>query len=108
MCIGLRTKQKGGSTTSGPAIGPRPVPSDQGMKLPNKEHKKKTTGSQTCGEVIHKPEQHPPYDPIEYENGEKNFILDRERKVTHVHFIAQTVLQTGGNHWVMYLQVGPN
>ena len=47
------------------------------------------------------------YDPVRYASDHR-VIRNPNRMVTHIHFIAQTVLKSGGNHWTMYLQTGPN
>jgi hypothetical protein len=45
------------------------------------------------------------YEPVRYESDETAI---RAQIVTQVHFVAQTVLQSGGNHWGIYLQTGHN
>ncbi|RFU33367.1 hypothetical protein B7463_g2947, partial [Scytalidium lignicola] len=51
------------------------------------------------------------YDPVRYENGEAKTgeakTRDPHRIVIQVHFIAQSVLENGGNHWGISLQTGP-
>ncbi|KAF4334229.1 hypothetical protein FBEOM_11925 [Fusarium beomiforme] len=45
-------------------------------------------------------------DPLSYTpEASKNEI--RSFSVTDVHFVADLVLQDGGNHWVIFLQCGP-
>src|ERR1700761_7959690 len=46
------------------------------------------------------------YNPVRYAS-DRDHIRDPNRIVTRIHFIAQTVLQSGGNHWTLYLQTGP-
>jgi len=48
------------------------------------------------------------WDPINYVVPEdRKAILARGLIVTQVNLVAQTVLQSGGNHWTMFLQTGP-
>ncbi|KAH7419698.1 hypothetical protein BKA64DRAFT_651429 [Cadophora sp. MPI-SDFR-AT-0126] len=46
------------------------------------------------------------YNPVRYHPDQRE-IRDPRRIVSHVHFVAQTVLQNGGNHWAIYLQTSP-
>lgn len=45
------------------------------------------------------------WSPLNFVNDEA-WIRKPERQVSQVHFVAVTRLQTGGDHWNMYLQVG--
>ncbi|KAF8863055.1 hypothetical protein BDZ45DRAFT_670672 [Acephala macrosclerotiorum] len=67
---------------------------------------KKTEGGQASG-VLGESRELQNYDPVRYEYGEAD-VRDPHRIVTHVHFVAQTILQSGGNHWGIYLQTAPN
>lgn len=47
------------------------------------------------------------YNPVHYQT-DSGVIRDPKLTVIDVHFIAQTILLSGGNHWTMYLQTGPD
>jgi hypothetical protein len=67
---------------------------------------KKAVGAQAGG-VLGESQELQTYEPIIYENNEA-FIRDPHRLVTQVHFVAQSILESGGNHWGMCLQIGSN
>ncbi|KAL5331936.1 hypothetical protein ACEPPN_001476 [Leptodophora sp. 'Broadleaf-Isolate-01'] len=48
------------------------------------------------------------YNPVRYQPDHQRLIRDPHRIVSHVHFVAQTILQNGGNHWGIYLQTAAN
>ncbi|CZR55246.1 uncharacterized protein PAC_05133 [Phialocephala subalpina] len=66
----------------------------------------KKAGGGQAGGVLGESQELQNYDPIRYENNEA-VVRDPHRIVTQVHFVAQTVLESGGNHWGICLQTGP-
>lgn len=47
------------------------------------------------------------WDPLSYIPPEESHAIHSpDRIVTYVHFVAHAVLQTGGNHWDIFLQTG--
>ena len=46
------------------------------------------------------------YNPVHYVSSERQ-VRGADQIVHQVHFVAHTVLASGGNHWTLYIQTGP-
>ncbi|PVH75824.1 hypothetical protein DL98DRAFT_314793 [Cadophora sp. DSE1049] len=56
------------------------------------------------GEIVSRPHALQDYNPVQYQPDQR-MIRDPHHIVSHVHFVAHTVLQNGGNHWGINLQI---